>query len=250
MFEDIPSGVDIDATVEINAIDETTTAFERKVTKLNELVGAKRETLTSERQSDFDRAGLIGTENGVRQIDKDRQKLDRDFIERGISEGVSAFREELTESSATEREAMLKNLNGKLERLNALADTFPNATGFLARLGLGSTEHSAFVTTLAGAGKAELSRVAKEAILSGNKLLASAVVTVNDRMAIRDRPFKSIELADRLVGEEHKTLLNKITESRTRVKAAIDLNRLFEAGQEHTHSKIERGLAARTATGA
>lgn len=250
MFENLPSGVSADPSAEIRSIDETSTAFVRKVTKLQELVGAKLAQLRELRQRDIDRAGLVETQGDRKVVDKDRRHSELQFIERGINADLGAFRRELAASSQQERDAMLKALNQKLARLDAIAETWPSPSSYLAKHGLGSTEHANLIASLTGAGKAELLARAREAVLAGNRVLASAVLTVNDRLARHERPFKSAEFAERVVGQEHAALLGSIREAKDRVRAAMDLERLFVTGDESPATKISRGLAARRAANA
>lgn len=145
---------------------------------------------------------------------------------------------------------MLQALLAKREQLDALADTYPSPTAYLSRHGLGSTEHANFVAALSGAGKAELTARAREAAMTGNRVLASAIVTVVDRLPRHNRPFTSGDLAKRMVGEEHAAFLQQVNEARDRVQAAVELDSLFVKGSERPDLKIERGLRVRRAAGA
>jgi hypothetical protein len=247
MFETLPSGVSADPTTEIRSIEETSTAFVRKVEKLKALVDDKRAALRVARQGDFDRAGLVNTEDGRRVVDKDRRYTELQFIERGIVSDVSDYRRQVAASSQQERDAMLQALNEKLARVDAIAETYPSPTSLLAKHGLGGTEHANLIASLTGAGKAELMARAREAVMTGNRVLASAVLTVNDRRARHERAFASAELAEAVIGVEHKTLLGRIAEARRHVAGAMDLERLFVTGDESPASKIARGLASRVA---
>jgi hypothetical protein len=250
LFDDLPTGASpVDAATDIKSINETTEAFSRKVTKLQELVGQKRDALWASRQSDVERAGVVETDGETRTVDKDRRAQELRFIERGINDELRKFRAELDDSSGQERFAMLQSLESKLQRLEAIAETYPNATAWLSRSGRGSTEHANLVGTFVGAGKAELTAAAREAVISGNKILASAVVIAIERLPRHERPFPALELAQRMVGPEHTELLNSIAAARDRVKAAIELNSAFERGGESAAAKIERGLRARQAAG-
>ncbi|MEX2123257.1 MAG: hypothetical protein WD795_05160 [Woeseia sp.] len=238
----------VDTQADIAAIDETAAAFARKITKLEELIEGKRTALNQTRARDIDRAGLVETRaDGTKVIDKDRRKSELDFIERGIVQELNEFRRTLAESSGQEREAMLRKLHERGQRLGQLAETFPNATSWLARAGLGSTERANLQATLAGAGKAELLSMAQQAQISGNRILAAAAVTANERLTRRDRPFVSIEYASRLVGDEHGQWLEAIAGARDKLNRVRDLDNLFTKGGESPTTKIERGLAKRKA---
>lgn len=238
----------LDTSADLAAIEETAAAFGKRIQNLNTLVKEKRDALYDARRSDFDRAGVVETNaDGRRTIDKDRQANERAFLERAINAELHEFRDNLNESSKDEREAMLRKLAERGERLTQLAAVFPNATAWLAQSGLGSQERANLQATLAGAGKAELASLAQQAQLSGNRVLAAAVVTANERLERRDRPFKSLEYAQEFVGAEHQEFLAAIKDAQDKVKAATELNNLFTRGDETPAAKIERGLRQRAA---
>jgi hypothetical protein len=248
MFENLPTGVSADPTAEIRGIDETATAFVRKVDKLRELVSEKESQLRKDRQGDVDRAGVVSTDGNTRTVDKDLKDQQLKFIERGIHQDLRAFRDQLNDASLQERTAMLNVMHEKLARLTAIEETYASPSALLAKAGLGSTQHANLIASLSGAGKAELLTRAREAAMTGDRVLASAVLTVNDRRARHERAFTSAEFAGHVIGAEHAALLGNIKEARRRVEAAVQLDRAFLVGGESPASKIERGLAARVAS--
>ena len=83
--------------------------------------------------------------------------------------------------------------------------------------------------------------------MTNNRVLASALLTVVDRLPRKARPWFSSDFAARVIGQEHAELLQKVTEVRNKVSAARGLVTEFERGRSGPISKIERGIAARRA---
>lgn len=238
----------VDVSADVKSVEETAGAFSRKAEQLTQLVTDKREALVAARQSDIDRAGVVETDgNGNKVVDKDLRKAELTRIERNIAAELREFRSTLMESSAKERTAVLNQLLKKGERLEQLEQTFPNSASFLSRAGLGSTERTNLAATLAHAGKAALGNYAQQAMLSGNRILAAAVVERLEALPARERPMKASEVAEAMVGDEYKQWIKSIADARDAIKAAMELDDLLVSGNESPTTRIERGLRTRAA---
>ncbi len=212
-------------------VDETTTALTRKVEKFNDNVIQARERFAAQHG---DKAKIVGKE-AVRKL---------------VNSDTENYRRNLVSETKKEREALLAAL-GKQERdANSLAELYSSPAAFLGRIGLGSSTHANLIASLSGAGPVELEQRAREALMTGNRILASAILTVVDRMPNKDRPFTAAAFADAAVGKEQKELAAKFEETNRRLRAARDLNSGFVSGASDPLSKIARGVSSRQAKGA
>lgn len=164
---------------------------------------------------------------------------------RGIDQQMTTFRQTKDADTAETRAAMLKKLQQHGDRLVHLREAFPNSTSWVSRFGLGSQERANLAQTLATVGKAGLANFATQAQLSGNKVLAAAVVDAIEAMPARDRPFMAIAFADKFVGDEHKEWREAIDVSLDKVETAFELDRVFTKGGELPLDKIARGTRKR-----
>lgn len=177
----------------------------------------------------------------------EERALIRQMTEREFGQSVNEYRRTLVESTERERRELLEALDRQLARMNTIADLFPSPAAMLGRVGLGTPRHAALVTALEKAGPVELEQRAREALMTGDRVLASAVLAAVDRRPRKDQTFSPADFSAAVLGDEHKAFLAKVGEMREKVAAARDLDRAFTVGKSDPTSRIERGLAARRA---
>ncbi len=154
---------------------------------------------------------------------------------------ATARREVATNSSDT-RWAHLKELNAAADSLAMTAQLWSSPVAVLARAGLGTPERTNYQQQLTGSGIVELKNAALLAAATNNKVLGAALIAVIDRMPARSRPFSAHDLADRLVGEEVRSVQSAIAAVKTAAQRAINRNREWEAGRTRPLDRLKLAL--------
>jgi hypothetical protein len=169
-----------------------------------------------------------------RREEVERSLADLPQPQRGeiVARTVNGYRNELKRQSANARRAHLKEAGRLLEQTDGGRAHYQSAVGMLMREGLGSERRSRLLQQIAHSGPVELASLAEFAAATKDKELGAALCTRVSDLAPNERPFSSRELADALVGEEHR-----------RVTAALmELDRLTQEAA-HADSAFERGAA-------
>ncbi len=151
-------------------------------------------------------------------------------------------RREVVANSSDARWSQLKELNAAADSLAATAQLWASPVAVLSRAGLGTPERSAYMQQLDGSGIVELRNTALLAAATGNKTLGAALVAIIDRMPARSRPFSAADLADRLVGEETRSVQAAIAAVRQSAQRAINRNREWEAGKVRPLDRVKLAL--------
>lgn len=169
-----------------------------------------------------------------RREDVERSLADLPDPQRGqfVARTVNGFRNELKRQSADARRAHLKEVGRLLEQTAGARAHYQSPVQMLMREGLGSERRSRLLQQIAHSGPVELASLAEFAASTKDKELGAALCTRVSGFTPNERPFSSHELADALVGEEHR-----------RVTAALmELDRLTQEAA-HADSAFERGAA-------
>lgn len=149
-----------------------------------------------------------------------------------VARTVNGYRNELKRQSADARRAHMKEAGRLLEQTDGARAHYQSPVQMLMREGLGSERRSRLLQQIARSGPVELRSLAEFAAATKDKELGAALCTCVSGFAPNERPFSSQELADALVGEEHR-----------RVTAALmELDRLTQEAA-HADSAFERGVA-------
>lgn len=169
----------------------------------------------------------------------------RAHAERTAEQRTSEFRRTLKESSEKDRYEVIKHLNEATSRLSLLETVYPSPVALLAVAGLGSQERSRYHEQIAGAGPVALQNMAELAIAKRDRFLAAALLAEVDKLPTAQRPFKGHELADAIVGEEHKALMRQVATAKLTLQRAINDNRELETGKGDPIAKIALGIKDR-----
>ena len=215
---------------------EAAEATTKRITALINLADERRNALDAEVEQRVSRA-LAGEERAAV----------RSYAQRDADRQYGEFVRTLRAESQEERDALEAVMRKQLDNVEAVAALNPSPAAMLARVGLGTSDHSNYIAALRGAGPAELENRAREAVMANNRVLASALLTVVDRLPRKARPWASSDFSARVIGQEHAELFQKVTEVRNKVSAARDLIKEFERGRSDPTSKIARGIAANKA---
>ncbi len=108
--------------------------------------------------------------------------------------------------------------------------------------GIGTEERGRYLAEYSGLGPAALKRAADRVRLTGNKLEAAALISVNDKAPKADRGFKSHELADALWSEDSKRANSMIGKLEQAFANAMARNRQLEGKPLSPVESISHGL--------
>jgi len=178
------------------------------------------------------------TDPGVRRVVK---QANRNATKRE----ARTYRRTLAESSEGERRERLKTLLAIDAEAGKLAPMFESPVQMLGRMGLGSPERSRYYEQLRDAGPRELQNHAEWARYKGDRILAAAVLSRLDTLPATSRPFKAVDFATSIVGEEFEETKKALERIRLAVQRAVNANRDFERGRVDAVAKISMGLATR-----
>ncbi len=219
-----------------NDAENMSVSFVTRIKRFENQV-AERETQARERAAKY---GQLGSEqdSSVRQVVK-QATLDQAKRE------ARAYRRDLADGTEAERTKRLKELLAIEAKANTLAPLYESPVQMLSRMGLGSAERSRYSEQLRGAGPRELKNYADWARYKGDRILAAAVLSRLDTLPSKNRPFKAVEFAMAIVGEEFELTKKAIGRIRVATQRAVNVNRDFERGRVNTTAKISMGLARR-----
>ncbi|MGH7089589.1 MAG: hypothetical protein ACREFQ_11890, partial [Stellaceae bacterium] len=110
---------------------------------------------------------------------------------------------------------------------------------------LGSERRGRLLAELASAGPATLLSLARQAHGEQDAELASVLIGLNDKLAPKDRPFSSGELAESVFGSRAANALQHADFVSRECDAAIMAERAVENGATDSLSRIEHALAVR-----
>lgn len=178
--------------------------------------------------------GSLEAQAAQRREDVERSLADLPQPQRGqiVARTVNGYRNELKRQSADARRAHLKAAGSLLEQTDGARAHYQSPVQMLMREGLGSERRSRLLQQIAHSGPVELASLAEFAAATKDKEFGAALCTRVSGFAPNERPFSSQELADALVGDEHR-----------RVTAALmELDRLTQEAA-HADSAFERGVA-------
>ena len=151
-------------------------------------------------------------------------------------------RREVVTNSSDARWAHLKELNAAADSLATTAQLWASPVTVLARAGLGTQERSNFQQQLDGSGIVDLRNAALLAVATDNKVMGAAIVAILDRMPARSRPFSAQDLADKLVGEETRSVQAAIAAVKQATQRAINRNREYETGRVRPLDRVKLAL--------
>lgn len=108
---------------------------------------------------------------------------------------------------------------------------------------MGDPKRTQFQIQLEGAGPVELENAARTAIMTGDMVLAAAIVTVIDRRPKDRRPFMVQAFAERVVGEVWKRLNGKLEGVQLAHKSAVAADREFVRGKADPITNLSLAIA-------
>lgn len=239
-FDNIPTGVALDTTA-LEALErkasDNAKALTKHISELQQGLRSREATLQE------------ALEAKVQRHSPEDRRIVRDIETRDIARQVNELRREVVALSDEHRTEMLRQMAGVEQQLAAVESLCQSPQQMLTRAHTGDPKKAAYLQALKLGGPAALRTHAELAVATGDVALASACMIANDALATKQRPFRSASLAERILGPEHKAVIEKLAAIRTRLRAAVDLNNEFVRGRTDATSKIARGIASRKAAG-
>lgn len=158
-----------------------------------------------------------------------------------LNRALGGLRADLKRDSADARTARLREIDALRRQAEDASAHYHSPMQMLMRDSLGSERRSRLIQQLEHSGKVELASLAALAVSSKDRELAAVLASQVGRMPHGDRPFSPHELADLLLGDEHRAVQAAIMEVGELAQRAVLDDREFETGR-----RVDRvGLALR-----
>lgn len=152
---------------------------------------------------------LIAADTGTIAHRRDRMNAELERLGGGpelaaaLLKSHKADSAKVLEASNDKRWSKLKEMSEMDQRATVARDHY-TPIALATSHQVGSEERGRFLAEYSGLGPAALARAAARAKLTGNKVEAAALITVNDRSPRADRGFSSQDLANFVFGEDSK----------------------------------------------
>lgn len=195
-------------------------------------------------------ARLLNTLEGQvtqRRIDVERSLADLPSNERSkvVTRAVNGHRAELRRKSAEARLALVREAGRLHDEVAAVRTHFESPTQMLMRESLGSERRSRLLGQIANSGPTELASLASYAASTKDKELGAALCTRISMLTVHDRPFSAHELADALVGEDHRRVTQAIMETERIAIETLHSDSAFETGRTNLTRNLQTAIMQR-----
>lgn len=235
-FNTVPSGVTLNEERIQQLSDraaETATAFNRKLEKLSATVAEARDNYSRE------------ADELIKSSSPEDRAAARNFAKKNAANKAANIHRSLIASSEPDRAAMLGALKKLADEAAAIQSVYTSPVQMLGRVALGDPRRTNLIHQLEGAGPVELETAARTAVMSGDMVLASAIITVIDRRPRDRRPFPPADLATRIVGEVWKRISTKLDGVQLAHKSAVAADREFVRGKADPIANLSLQLSQR-----
>lgn len=233
-FSTVPSGVMLnEERVDqlSNRATETATAFQRKLEKLSATVAEARDNYSRE------------ADDIIQSATSEDRAAARAFAKKSAANKAANIHRQIIANSESERSSMLKALKAQADEAAAISAVCASPAMVLGRVALGEPKRTQYQTQLAEGGPVELETAARAAIMSGDMVLAAAVMTVIDRRPRDRRPFTVQAFAERVIGEVWKRLNAKLEGIQLAYKTAVAADREFVRGKADALTNLSLALS-------
>lgn len=233
-FKAIPSNVSI-SDERVNQLSarstETATALSRKISTLQAAVTESRQKYSHE------------ADQLIASAAREDRTAARTFAKKAAANKAINLHRELIANSEADRAAMLKGLKAHADEAAAIQAVCMSPAMVLGRIALGDPKRTQYQSQLEGAGPVELETAARQAIMSGDMVLAAAVATVVDRRPKDRRPFTVNDFAERMMGALWKTMNTKLDGVQLAYKTAVAADREFVRGKADSLTNLSLALS-------
>ncbi|WP_378774311.1 hypothetical protein [Methylopila musalis] len=167
-----------------------------------------------------------------------------------LNRALGGLRADLKRDSADARTARLRELDALRRQAEDASAHYHSPMQMLMRESLGSERRSRLIQQLEHSGKVELASLAALAVSSKDRELAAVLASQVGRMPHGERPFSPHELADLLVGDEHRAIQAAIMEVGELTQRSLLDDRQFETGRPVDRVGLALRARDRSALGA
>lgn len=160
------------------------------------------------------------------------------------NETLAAVRQ-IRDNSKAELDKLLKDAGAPHAQLIAQKPFYGSPAKVLARAALGDPKRTEYLQQLKHAGPAELGHMAQVAVGTRNLALASAVLSLIDRMPSKDRPVGPVELATAMRMDDFLKVQEYVKLGDARLQGILVTIRAWNAGKANPISSIQLAMRER-----
>ncbi|HCL3865651.1 TPA: hypothetical protein N2B39_002397 [Pseudomonas aeruginosa] len=167
-----------------------------------------------------------------------------DLVRFAENETLATIRE-IKDNSKDELDKIIKDAGAPHAKLIGQRQFYDSPAKVLARAALGDPKRTEYLQQLQHAGPAELGHMAQVAVGTGNVALASAVLSLIDRMPTKDRPVGPAELATAMKQEDFLKVQEYIKLGDARLQGILVAIRAWNAGKSNPISSVQLAMRER-----
>lgn len=159
-------------------------------------------------------------------------------------ETVATVRE-IKDNAEAELDKIIKDAGAPHAQLIGQRQFYDSPAKVLARVALGDPKRTEYLQQLQHAGPAELGHMAQVAVGTGNVALASAVLSLIDRMPTKDRPIGPVELATAIKQGDFLKVQEYIKLGDARLQGILVAIRAWNDGKSNPLSSVQLAMRER-----
>jgi len=156
-------------------------------------------------------------------------------------ETVATVRE-IKDNSKAELDKIIKDAGAPHTQLIGQRQFYDSPAKVLARAALGDPKRTEYLQQLQHAGPAELGHMAQVAVGTRNVALASAVLSLIDRLPTKDRPVGPVELATAMKQDDFLKVHEYIKLGDTRLQGILVAIRAWNSGKSNPLSSVQLAM--------
>ncbi len=160
------------------------------------------------------------------------------------NETLAAVRQ-IRDNSKAELDKLLKDAGAPHAQLIAQKPFYDSPAKVLARAALGDPKRTEYLQQLQHARPAELGHMAQVAVGTRNLALASAVLSLIDRMPSKDRPVGPVELATAMRMDDFLKVQEYVKLGDARLQGILVTIRAWNAGKANPISSVQLAMRER-----
>lgn len=152
---------------------------------------------------------------------------------------------QIKDNSRAELDGLLKQAGAPHAQLVAQRPFYDSPAKVLARAALGDQRRTEYLQQLQHAGPAELGHMAQVAVSTKNVPLASAALSLLDKMPSKDRPVGPAELAVAMKLEDYEKVREYIKLGDARLQGILVAVRTWQSGRSNPLSTVSLAMRER-----
>lgn len=149
---------------------------------------------------------------------------------------------QIKDNSKAELDKLLKDTGSPHAQLMSQRPFYDSPVKVLSRAALGDSRRTEYLQQLSHAGPAELGHMAQVAVGTQNVPLASAVLSLLDRLPTKERPVGPVELATAMHLDEFEKVREYIKLGDLRLQGILVAIRTWNAGRSNPISSVQLAM--------